>query len=273
MKPYIAAYKAGASAPTVTADQMVYWYRPTPWDVTCTGDPLGPPDGRDFLADVVFVTTLLTSPANLTVQSGSNAASTISMPAGIVTHNFTMGLGSQTFQVSRNGVPLMGGTGGLQITNTCTYYNYNAYVGSFNATGGSGGTTSTKTSSSSTSTTSRLTTSSSSSTSTKATSTTTKATTTSTSSSATPSSSLVCTAGTVAPGMSGNYIGLCNFCCEYAYCPPGPCICTASGTPLPTPPTTGVNGVPVAGEDSSYAGLCSFACNHGYCPDTACTTS
>jgi glucan endo-1,3-alpha-glucosidase len=276
MKPYIAAYKSGASAPTVTADQLVYWYRPTPWDVTCSGDPLGPPNGRDLLADVVFVTTLLTSPANLTVQSGGNAPVTIQVPAGIVTNNFTMGLGAQTFQVTRNNVSLMGGTGGLQITNTCTFYNYNAYVGSFNATGGtftstiSQPGTSSSTSSSSTSTSLTPT---SSSTSTTPTTASTKTTSTTTSSSPVTSSTLVCTAGTVAPGMSGNYIGLCNFCCEYGYCPPGPCVCTGSGTPIPTPPTTGVTGVPLSGEDNSYLGLCSFACSHGYCPNTACMTA
>ena len=89
MKPYIAAYKDGASAPTVLADQLVYWHRPTQKNVQCTGDPLGPPNGRDMLADEIFVSTLLTSPSQLTVQSGSNAPVTINVPAGIVTNNFT----------------------------------------------------------------------------------------------------------------------------------------------------------------------------------------
>ncbi|KAL5342688.1 glycosyl hydrolase family 71-domain-containing protein [Aspergillus crustosus] len=68
----------------------------------------------------------------------------------------------------------------------------------------------------------------------------------------------------------GNYVGLCSFCCNFGYCPPGPCTCTASGAPVPTPPTTGARGVPAAGLDDSYLGLCSFACDHGYCPPTAC---
>jgi len=142
------AYKAGASTPTVTEDQLVYWYRPTPWDVTCTGDSLGPPNGRELLADVVFATTLLTSPATLTITSGSNAPVVINAPAGILTWNATMGLGSQTFEVSRGGTTILGGTSTLQITNACVDYNYNAYVGSFNATGS----TSPSTSSSSTTT-------------------------------------------------------------------------------------------------------------------------
>lgn len=136
MKPYIAAYKAGLSAPVVNQDQLVYWYRPTPKNTQCTGDPLGPPNGRDLLADVVFVTTLLTAPGQLTVQSGGNAPVTIDVPAGVTTHNFTMGVGSQQFHVSRSGSQILGGTGGLDIKNTCTFYNFNAYVGSFNGTGG-----------------------------------------------------------------------------------------------------------------------------------------
>ncbi|EED14707.1 hypothetical protein TSTA_041830 [Talaromyces stipitatus ATCC 10500] len=71
----------------------------------------------------------------------------------------------------------------------------------------------------------------------------------------------------------GNYVGLCNFACSYGYCPPGPCTCTSSGTPVPTPPTYGINGIPLSSEDDSYLGLCSFCCNHGYCPSSACTTS
>ncbi|TAQ87155.1 hypothetical protein B7494_g4548 [Chlorociboria aeruginascens] len=241
MKPYIAAYKAGASSPSVSEDQLVYWYRPTPWDVTCTSDSLGPPDGRDLLADVVFVTTMLTSAAQLTVTSGSNAAVTINVAPGIVTNNFTMGLGAQSFQVLRNGVSVLGGTSEKDITNTCAYYNYNAYVGSFNATGGSATPTSSISSSSSTSS----------------------------SAITSPSSSTVCTAGTG----SGNYIGLCNFCCEYGYCPSDVCTCTSYGTQVPLPPATGQDGHPLSGEDDSYLGLCSFAGNYGYCPGTACTCS
>lgn len=87
--------------------------------------------------------------------------------------------------------------------------------------------------------------------------------------STTTSSTTVCIAGTG----PGNYVGLCNFCCIYGYCPPGPCTCTASGAPVPTPPTTGVNGSPLPEEEASYLGLCSFACNHGYCPNTTCQAS
>lgn len=79
----------------------------------------------------------------------------------------------------------------------------------------------------------------------------------------------VCTGGTG----PGNYIGLCLFCCQFGYCPPGPCTCIRHGSAVPPPPSTGVRGVPLPGEGDSYLGLCSFACDHGYCPPTACTTA
>ncbi|KAF7302058.1 hypothetical protein MIND_00772300 [Mycena indigotica] len=128
---YIAAYKSGASAPVVNSDQLVYWYRAFPKNTVCTGDTLGPPNGINLLQDLIFVTTLVTSPATLTVTSGSFAPVTINVPAGVTTHNFTMGIGSQTFVLSRNGVQLAGGVGGMRTSNTCTIYNFNAYVGSF----------------------------------------------------------------------------------------------------------------------------------------------
>lgn len=81
------------------------------------------------------------------------------------------------------------------------------------------------------------------------------------------------TAVCVAGYGQGNYVGLCSFACSYGYCPAGPCTCTSSGTPVPTPATQGINGIPLSSEDDSYLGLCSFCCNHGYCPSSACTTS
>lgn len=133
MKPYISAYKAGASAPTVEHDELVYWYRPTPKGVKCTNDQLGQPRGVELFDDVVFASAMLAAPAELTVTSGSQPPVKVSVPAGIHTFNFTMGLGEQKFDVSRGGARLMGGTGGKQIQQNCETYNFNAYVGAFNA--------------------------------------------------------------------------------------------------------------------------------------------
>jgi glucan endo-1,3-alpha-glucosidase len=134
-KAYIDAYKSGADSPSVESDQLVYWYRPTPKDVTCSGDPLGAPDGIEMLSDSVFVTTLLTEPGTLTVTSGSNSPVEVEVGAGIVTTNVTMGVGVQSFAVNRGGEQILGGDGGMEIKDSCEFYNFNVYVGSFNATG------------------------------------------------------------------------------------------------------------------------------------------
>lgn len=134
MKPYIAAYKAGASTPTVQQDQLVYWYRPTPKSTVCTGDPVGPSDGYQLLSDSIFITTMLTKPATLIVTSGTRSPIAIDVPAGIVTSNVTMGVGGQFFYLKRNGATILSGLGGRVVTDTCKYYNFNAYVGSFDTT-------------------------------------------------------------------------------------------------------------------------------------------
>ncbi|KAJ7133904.1 glycoside hydrolase [Mycena crocata] len=108
MKPYITAYQAGASQPTVDADRLVYWYRPTPKDVKCSKDTLPAPNGINLLADVVFATTMLTAPATLTVTSGSQPPVSVNVTAGIAASNFTMGVDTQTFTLSRNGARILG---------------------------------------------------------------------------------------------------------------------------------------------------------------------
>lgn len=129
-KPYIAAYKSGAKTPTVEEDKLVYWYRPTPKGVVCTGDSLGAPNGISMLSDSIFVATMLTSPATLTVHSGNNAPVKITVPAGIVTSNVSMGVGAQSFTVTRDGKTILSGQGGLDVRDSCTHYNFNVYVGS-----------------------------------------------------------------------------------------------------------------------------------------------
>ncbi|TFB03371.1 Mutanase [Trichoderma ghanense] len=130
-KPYIAAYKAGASSPTVQADELVYWYRPTPHGAQCSSDPLGIPRGAELMDDLVFVSTLLTQPAQLTVTSGNVAPVTVNADAGIHVFNFTMGVGKQSFSLSRGGRQILGGQSAKDISSSCQTYNFNAYVGKF----------------------------------------------------------------------------------------------------------------------------------------------
>ncbi|KAH8664682.1 hypothetical protein BX600DRAFT_437216 [Xylariales sp. PMI_506] len=97
-----------------------------------------------------------------------------------------------------------------------------------------------------------------------------------TSTSATPTQTYACVNGTTAEGISGNFLGLCSYSCNFNHCPEGVCICTQSASvPLPTPSLTGQAGCPIAAEasdpdDSYYADLCEFTCSHGYCPPGAC---
>lgn len=130
MKPYIAAYKAGEDAPTVESDQLVYWYRPTPKDAQCSGDSLPAPDGRDLMEDVVFVSTLLTEAAELTVTSGRQEPVTVQVEAGIHTASFPMGVGQQKFSVSRGGNEILGDVSEKEVSDSCEIFNFNAYVGS-----------------------------------------------------------------------------------------------------------------------------------------------
>ncbi|GCB23199.1 mutanase Pc12g07500 [Aspergillus awamori] len=129
-KPYIAAYKSGDSKPTITQEGLVYWYRPTPKGVNCPEDNMPAPNGFQMLSDSIFVATMLSSPATLTVTSGSIGPVKVDVPAGIVTTNVTMGIGAQTFQISRNGQVILSGKGGLDVADRSKYYNFNVFVGS-----------------------------------------------------------------------------------------------------------------------------------------------
>lgn len=81
--------------------------------------------------DLVFVSTLLTQPAQLTVTSGNVAPTTVNADAGVHVFNFTMGVGKQSFSVVRDGKQILGGQSANDITNSCQTYNFNAYVGKF----------------------------------------------------------------------------------------------------------------------------------------------
>ncbi len=85
-----------------------------------------------------------------------------------------------------------------------------------------------------------------------------------------PPSGDVCVGGTG----DGNFQGLCDFSCQYGYCPDGVCTCLAYGSQKPLPVSTGKQGYPLVDLPGrcGYLGLCSFAYNYGYYPDSACGT-
>ncbi|KAJ6458972.1 glycoside hydrolase family 71 protein [Mycena sanguinolenta] len=129
---YISAFKSGASTPSVTTDELVYYYRPTPKDATCSDTVAPQPTGYEYDDDSVFVIAMLQSPGTVTITSGSNAPVNFQLPAGVSTIAAPMGLGTPTFSLSSS-TAMLSGNGGLEITSDCTVYNFNAYVGKISA--------------------------------------------------------------------------------------------------------------------------------------------
>ncbi|CAI7587307.1 unnamed protein product [Penicillium glandicola] len=152
-KPFIAAYKAGSKLPIrfIEEEKLVYWYRPTPKSVNCDatdttmeGNPSnssgnffrGRPNGADTMKDEVFVVTMLKLPAVVRVQSG-NKTETYIAPPGVWSHSVPMGVGAQSFKVTRGfrTVKALSGTSLKDVVDTCIcgIYNFNAYVGTLPA--------------------------------------------------------------------------------------------------------------------------------------------
>jgi hypothetical protein len=141
-KPFINAFKAGATKVDnyITSDQLFYWYRPQPMDTDCdatdtcmspVNNPdyyIGRPNGWQTVTDNVFVVSLLTSTANLQVNSGGNSQ-TFSAPAGASSFSVAMGVGQQNFTLTRNSETILSGTSLKDIISGCVcgIYNFNAY--------------------------------------------------------------------------------------------------------------------------------------------------
>lgn len=299
-KPFIAAYHAGATSVTsfITSDQLIYWYRPELRTLNCdaTDTTMGPsnnasgnyfngrPDGWNTMADSVFVVALLRSPGVVTIRSGGNSQS-FNAPAGATAFQVDMQVGQQQFTLTRGGNTVLSAVSLKDVSATCIcgIYNFNAFVGTVPAgfsdpLGPDGLNLFTKGLNVQCAAQPSLpagpaqptVTGNPTTTQAPPPPVTTKPATTTTTAPppVTSNPGSVCVAGQG----PGNYAGLCSFCCNFGYCPPGPCTCTQFGSQVP-PPNGGVfkNGRPIPGEDSSYLGLCSYACDHGYCPETACT--
>ena len=150
-EPYIAAYHDGATSVDsyITSDKIIYWYRRTPRGLDCDATDTtynqpannasgnyfeGRPDGWQSMQDEVFVVTLLTAAGSLTVNSGGNVQ-TQAVPAGANLVSVPMGVGAQSFSLSRGGATVLSGTSLMEIEDVCPcgIYNFNAYVGSLPA--------------------------------------------------------------------------------------------------------------------------------------------
>ena len=131
-KPFIDAWKAGEDTPTITSDEITYWYRVAPRDINCdatdtTMQPannasgnyfMGRPNGWETMTDSVFVVALLTAPGEIIVNSGGNEY-IYNAPVGASAFEVPMGIGSQYFALQRSGSIVISATSLREIKNEC----------------------------------------------------------------------------------------------------------------------------------------------------------
>ena len=155
---YIAAYKSGNATTNGTApatDTATVWYKINPGDAGNTGGTTGnnPGQGQPAMSpqpvseDGVFFTVSVTAPSDVSVQIGSNQATSLRATVAGINH-FSVPLngatGAVTVNVSRNGQQVTSVTG-PEITTDCADGNVNWNAVSVSSTmGGSSNTTSTR---------------------------------------------------------------------------------------------------------------------------------
>ena len=143
-KPFIRAFKAGSTSVDgyLTEDQLFYWYRPAPKRVNCNATDtcmspanngsglyyIGPPNGWETVQDGIFVVTLLKEAATVQVRSGKYS-NDFRVPAGPAAIQVPMGIGRQSFSVSRGSKLVLSGTSLKDVVDQCPcgVYNFNAY--------------------------------------------------------------------------------------------------------------------------------------------------
>lgn len=118
-KRYIAWYKTGV-APATNNDALFYFYRIHPMNLVASDTNDIPVTWRiGDIADVIYNTVFLASPAQLTVTSGTNSVS-YSLAAGLQQVRTPFAPGPQTFTLTRNGNQVLSAQGSpilSQITN------------------------------------------------------------------------------------------------------------------------------------------------------------
>ncbi|KAL8854407.1 MAG: hypothetical protein Q9221_000894 [Calogaya cf. arnoldii] len=102
-KAFISAFKAGQDSVTVdTADEGVYmFYRRQPASSVGSSDPLPLPLGATFLKDGVFVVSLLSAPAEVTLVSGDLVPFSWIAPAGLQKTSYPWAFGAQALRARR----------------------------------------------------------------------------------------------------------------------------------------------------------------------------
>lgn len=133
LKYYIAWYRSGVQ-PKITGDGMFFFYRIEPKDAQIAGDSsactLGPIAKNKLLGkieDVIYVTTALTQPGKLVVDSGGTEKS-YDVPAGLNTLDVPFAPGPQKFTLWR-GTSKLAEAAGTDILAKPTTENFNVYGG------------------------------------------------------------------------------------------------------------------------------------------------
>lgn len=105
-KRYITWFKSGQQ-PGITNDSVYYFYRSHPENLIAANTNDVPVTWRTGdIADQIYVTTVLTAPAQLEVMSG-NLATTNPVPAGVNNFRAAFAPGAQIFVVSRHGTNVL----------------------------------------------------------------------------------------------------------------------------------------------------------------------
>lgn len=111
---------------------MVFWYRKNPKAAVCTGGTTSAPRNANFPGDSVFALAMVASDATISLDIGSSHAE-FSASGNAVT------MGSVPFptednqipyiQIIRNGATVKDGYGSVEVSQSCTDYNFNPFVG------------------------------------------------------------------------------------------------------------------------------------------------
>jgi glucan endo-1,3-alpha-glucosidase len=127
-KYYIKWYKTGQQ-PTITTDKLFFFYRTQPKNIATPPTdqcPLITMDIDPTIKDDVYVTTMLTAPAQLVITSGSTTQ-TFNVSSGIQNTSMPFSPGVQTFKIVRNGSTIINAQGAYNIETNPVTRNYNLY--------------------------------------------------------------------------------------------------------------------------------------------------
>ncbi|THY74569.1 glycoside hydrolase [Aureobasidium pullulans] len=133
-KYYLNWWKNG-KAPVITMDQVVYWYRVHPKAAACYGGSSSKIKNYEYPTDAVFAWALVKDKATVSVSVGANQywefeADSSGPALSMIPFPKDLGIGGTTPEVSinRNNKVVQYSKGGMAITASCSWSNFNAHV-------------------------------------------------------------------------------------------------------------------------------------------------